>query len=555
MELPSSVRLSHLVAAYYPELVSLGSRRFEFLASDIQVPKQLAGDPVAHLRKDVYLLGATIHRLLFGAIPQFSVVDGQTSWKPPKVDSAYDSQLQSLLQKSTEDADSDSSIDRRISTLNETLSRLEQSLQVTDCHTDWQASEGYDSLITAVAKKHRLSSADMLKKMRNLATLMRDWMGSVSSRRRSFEEFLAKTRQIVVGTCVGLGRSSLGIASAGFDLVIIDEAARCTPSELSVPMQAGRWIVLVGDHFQLEPFHELPVILESRRRLRLSPEEIIRSDFDRAFASSYGKTAGEKLSYQYRMLPSIGALVSNVFYQGALEHRRVKAQLPEDIFPPDLSGEMVWFNTDKLGVSAFQQERRRTTGKKSLINRVEANIIVDILRKLDSSPAFISWLSGLAEGAQPIGIICTYGAQSELIRSKMHAVGISGALQRACKIETVDSYQGKQNLIVILSLVRNNADGPIEKGEKTIAQGFMARGNRINVALSRAMDKLIIVGASSRWPSGAPMAQVAAQFSKLAATEKGVRSEVASQQFVTDEEQNKNNRRRSKATQLRKAMK
>jgi superfamily I DNA and/or RNA helicase len=384
--------------------------------------------------------------------------------------------------------------------------------------------------------KRITASADMLKKMRGLAALMRDWMGSVSSRRRSFEEFLAKTRQIVAGTCVGLGRASLGIASAGFDLVVIDEAARCTPSELTVPMQAGRWIVLVGDHYQLEPFHELPVVVETRRRLRIPSEEIVRSDFDRAFASPYGLAAGEKLQYQYRMLPSIGALVSDVFYAGRLQHRRTSADLPLGTFPDDLAGEVVWITTDALGAAAHQKERRRKSNDRSLYNPIEANIIVDVLRKLDSFPPFMGWIGTLSEEQQPIGIICTYAAQRELIRQKIQAVGISGALQRACKIDTVDSYQGKQNLIIILSLVRNNEDGRRENGEKTIVQGFMSRGNRINVALSRAMDKLIIVGASARWPADGPMASVAARFAKLVANAEGAQLVAASQGYVAKEE-------------------
>jgi superfamily I DNA and/or RNA helicase len=95
-------------------------------------------------------------------------------------------------------------------------------------------------------------------------------------------------------------------------------------------------------------------------------------------------------------------------------------------------------------------------------------------------------------------------------------ISISGALRNACKIDTVDSYQGKENAIVLLSLVRNNADGRAELGRKTIAQGYMARGNRINVGLSRAMDRLVIVGAFERWPAEGPVARVAATVSRLA---------------------------------------
>jgi hypothetical protein len=55
----------------------------------------------------------------------------------------------------------------------------------------------------------------------------------------------------------------------------------------------------------------------------------------------------------------------------------------------------------------------------------------------------------------------------------------------------------------------------LEIAQRTIAQGFMARANRINVALSRAMDKLVIVGTSQHWPSESPMARVASTFDKL----------------------------------------
>ena len=58
----------------------------------------------------------------------------------------------------------------------------------------------------------------------------------------------------------GLGRTSLGLTSTPFDLVIVDEAARCTASELAVPIQAGRWLVFVGDHVQLLPQHDEQVV-------------------------------------------------------------------------------------------------------------------------------------------------------------------------------------------------------------------------------------------------------------------------------------------------------
>ncbi|NNU40590.1 AAA family ATPase [Rhizobium sophorae] len=98
-------------------------------------------------------------------------------------------------------------------------------------------------------------SAERVARFQTVAALARDFVGTVSTEQRSLETFLAGTRQIVAGTCVGLGRSALGLTSTPFDLVIVDEAARCTASELAVPIQAGAWVVLVGDHKQLEPQH------------------------------------------------------------------------------------------------------------------------------------------------------------------------------------------------------------------------------------------------------------------------------------------------------------
>jgi superfamily I DNA and/or RNA helicase len=87
---------------------------------------------------------------------------------------------------------------------------------------------------------------------------------------------------------------------------------------------------------------------------------------------------------------------------------------------------------------------------------VEADAIVGVVLALDDHEPFAAWLSQQPDGEKSVGIICTYAEQRELIRRRLNAAGVSGRLLAACKIDTVDSYQGKQNPIVIL-LVRNNA--------------------------------------------------------------------------------------------------
>lgn len=92
------------------------------------------------------------------------------------------------------------------------------------------------------------------------------------------------------------------------------EPARCTASELLVPLQAARWAVLVGDLAQLEPHHEAAVINRVAEITRIPKKEIQRSDFERVFLTSYASEAGARLKTQYRMLPPIGKLVSEAFY-------------------------------------------------------------------------------------------------------------------------------------------------------------------------------------------------------------------------------------------------
>ncbi|RWO70224.1 MAG: hypothetical protein EOS17_14240 [Mesorhizobium sp.] len=397
----------------------------------------------------------------------------------------------------------------RISSLTETIIRLSRKVGVEYTPTtDWDDPGSYDKIVDAITQA-RNANASKVERFLSATKLARDWMGSTSTHQRSFETFLAGTRNIVAGTCVGLGRAALGLTQTQFDLVVIDEAARCTASELSVPMQSGRWILLVGDQLQLEPHHRPDVVEAVTRQIRIPRRELLRSDFERVFAMPYGKAAGRTLTTQYRMLPPIGDIVSKSFYGNRLKHGRVKPVLPKDALPAKFDQPLAWISTDSLGTQAFQTQ---SPAGRSLVNEAEADTVVALLRDLDGHKPFRDWLSLQKEFQHPIGIICTYAAQRDLIRRRLPAAGLATAVREACKIDTVDSYQGKQNPIIILSLVRNNREGQTENGAATIKPGFMERPNRINVAISRAMDRLFLVGAIHGWGIGSPMAAVIAAF-------------------------------------------
>jgi serine/threonine protein kinase len=411
--------------------------------------------------------------------------------------------------------DGDAENTARVAALRETVRQQLLHLNVDtvlalDAPADKIIAEVVNACVKRLPQGDR-PSPDRIARYQSVAAIARDFIGSVSTEHRSFETFLAGTRQIVAGTCVGLGRSSLGLTSTPFDLVIVDEAARCTASELAVPIQAGSWIVLVGDHEQLQPQHPESVVEDVAKRLRISEAEVARSDFERVFETAYGQAAGHTLRRQYRMLPPIGEIVSKSFYGGRLEHGRTEPVIDPGALPPRLAAAVTWIDTAPLGERAKQGDPNH---RKSLSNAAEADAIVATLKQWGESEEFLSWLGRQTAHTHAIGVICAYSAQRDLVRKKLALSHVHQAIREALKVDTIDSYQGKENPIVIVSLVRNNWTGTRENGTAMIRPGFLAKPNRINVAMSRAMDRLVIVGSRSRWASGTPMERITRAFAE-----------------------------------------
>lgn len=411
--------------------------------------------------------------------------------------------------------------DRDEQRLNSLLDTLRRHLEKLGAETllDEQAEREWQSLPDDVAQlvmqRHARDAgtgADQFDRLYRAAAIGRDFVGSISRAQRSFESFLAGTRQIVAGTCVGLGRTALGLTTTAFDLVIVDEAARCTASELLVPLQAARWAVLVGDHAQLEPQHKAEVVNAVAERTGVLKREIKRSDFERVFTTAYGRAAGARLKTQYRMLAPIGQLVSEAFYPDMpLDAGRETPEIDPALLPAGLDVPLLWVETDGMGDAAAE---RPEEGGSSRINRAEADAIVAMLEDWHSHEPFRNWLITQQKHPAGVGVICMYAAQRDLIRRKLRQSALAYLLDRHLKVGTVDSYQGKENPVVLLSLVRNNEEGPMERGVRRVREGFLTTPNRINVAVSRAMDRLVIVGVRGRWSSNGPMGRMTEAFGR-----------------------------------------
>jgi serine/threonine protein kinase len=336
-------------------------------------------------------------------------------------------------------------------------------------------------------KKHGVTSLDAVAKLDQVILMAQEWVDRLGTLRGNFEEFLAKTRSLVCGTCVGLGRSQFGVAKNRYDWVIVDEAARATPGELAVAIQSGRRVLLVGDHRQLPPLYSKQQVQRIAADLQWTDRSaLVRSDFERAFESQYGQKVGATLQTQYRMAPPIGELVSACFYPVPLQPGRGDPPAWFTDLPDRMQAVVTWIDTSAAGRES--QERPKDPG---FDNLYEAREILDLLRSICTSSTFIeSLIANCGEDEKPIGIICMYADQQRLLQRLFSEQDWATGYRRLIKIDTVDSYQGKENRIIIVATTRNNS---------YFDQGFLSSRERVNVAISRAMDRLVIVGAARMW--------------------------------------------------------
>ena len=361
--------------------------------------------------------------------------------------------------------------------------------------------------ISELDHKHNIQPIENIQAGK-LIDLTQDMLEALSNERTNYDEFLARSRQLVIGTCVGIGQRHIGITDNLYDWVIVDEAARSISSELAIAMQSGARILLVGDHKQLPPLYSEEHKNALARRLGISKrgeelDQALGSDFERVFLSEYGKQTCATLKTQYRMAPAIGSLVSACFYENVLENGKTDNDVPNIYFrlPEKIKSCVTWLDTTSLPNAYHEQGKNG-----SLSNRAEADVIIGILQDLANDETFMNSepvQNCLEKNEQAIGVICMYSEQKKLIRKKFNERSWNDDFRRLVKIDSVDSYQGKENRVIILSLTRY---------DKEYSTGFLHLPNRINVALSRAMDKLIIVGAKTMWEhpknSKTPLAKV-----------------------------------------------
>jgi superfamily I DNA and/or RNA helicase len=320
-----------------------------------------------------------------------------------------------------------------------------------------------------------LKSNPDLEKQRDLLNLHAMWLARFGTDPH-IREALIERSKIVAGTCVGFVRDKT-VRTMDFDLCIIDESSRATTNELLVPISRSRRVVIIGDTRQLPPNdEELLARTDILEGLGLEPADIESTIFAE-FSKHLPPTHKAMLDTQYRMSPEIGKLVSACFYENSLKTH--DDGLSSDIRTM-LGSEVLWLDTS--GVATKAPEQRTSSG--SIRNKLEYTIIQRYLTRILTPQLDKNPLNGRV---LEVLVIAPYRAQTNFLRSSLQGQTLGGRVR--IRVETLDAVQGLEADISILSVTRSNPKGNM---------GFIgsAYWRRINVALSRARHKLVIVGDS-----------------------------------------------------------
>ncbi len=424
--------------------------------------------------------------------------------------------IQALEKASQLTDDASSQTDKtQVERLREIFCEIAENRFQLEVFPDSDLEEFFTEYLQNLSFEHGYPSPDKCHRLGQLVKLSTEFSGVLRNPRSNYTAFLARTASIVAGTCVGVGKHALGIVDHAYDWVIVDEAARASPMELVVAMQAGRRVLLVGDHLQLPPIYPFPVQEKMSQILGISKYEFRRiNNFKRAFSSEYGRTVGRTLRLQYRMAKSINRVVSKVFYGGELTVAREEPGNEYIALPSYLQQQVTWIDTADQGRVAHHTSPKNDG---VLTNEIEANLVVSVIRDIAKSKEFLSSIrSVLKSGEIPIGIIAMYAAQRDLIRKKLDQADWASPIRDLFTVGTVDSYQGKENRIIVMSIVRNDTSDSV---------GFLADSERINVGLSRAQDRLVIISSTAMWRSrkGLHLQQVLQEIEAMESADEGAK--------------------------------
>ncbi|MCC5936734.1 MAG: AAA family ATPase [Lunatimonas sp.] len=262
------------------------------------------------------------------------------------------------------------------------------------------------------------------------------------------------------------GAASSALKGMRFPVVFIDEASQGLEPATWIPLLISDKVVMAGDHCQLPP---------TVKSIEAAKKGLSETLFEKVIARQI--EASCMLWTQYRMPEAIMGFSSRYFYQNRLvaAPNTISHQLGDE---PTLT----FIDTAGSGYTEFTDKETLST-RNNEEGRFGLQVLTDLVKRIGKKV--------FQENGWNVGVISPYRAQVEYLKELVadeEAFVLLRSMESILTIDTIDGFQGQERDLILISLVRSNAGGEI---------GFLSDVRRMNVALTRAKRRLIVVGDSS----------------------------------------------------------
>ncbi len=266
--------------------------------------------------------------------------------------------------------------------------------------------------------------------------------------------------QVITATLVGANHYS--VRHLTYDTVVIDEAAQALEPACWIPILKAKKVIMAGDHCQLPP---------TIKNADAAKQGLAKTLMEKCVALH--PQAVTMLTEQYRMHEQIMQFSSNEFYSGDLQANEAVAK--HTLFAGDKP--VVFIDTAGCGFEEKQEGGGISNAEEA--NAMLQHLIAHLQLMIAKSEVEIS---------PSIGIISPYRHQVAWLKEQVLSQPQLQAFLPNITVNTIDSFQGQERDIVYISLTRSNADNVI---------GFLSEIRRMNVAMTRARKKLVVIGDSA----------------------------------------------------------
>ena len=344
-----------------------------------------------------------------------------------------------------------------------------------EAHPDYPQLWAIRKAIRELRKNRKKGSESYHQKLERLKSRATELEIRINS------ELLGEARVIA---CTLVGSAHRLLEGMKFGTLFIDEAAQALEAACWIPMRRASRVILAGDHCQLPP------TVKSIAALR----------------AGLGKTLMERiaenkpevvtlLKIQYRMNEDIMRFSSDWFYHGEVESApQIKYRsILEDDSP------ITWVDTSNEENQVTIEGDDVASGEKRDDMNFHEQFVGESFGRINKAEADLTLLTlaeyltqvgkrRVLEESIDVGIISPYRAQVQYLKRLLKKYEFFKPYRRLISVNTVDGFQGQERDVILISLVRSNDEGQI---------GFLKDLRRMNVAMTRARMKLIILGDKS----------------------------------------------------------